>query len=92
MSSAIHNLDTLREAAITLLKEVESLASQQEPQPPRLGLHEEVARYESELIREALLRTRGNQRRAAKLLGVKVTTLNCKIKRLGIQPEFLSTD
>ena len=84
MSSSIHNLDTLREAAITLLREVETLASRQEPQP-WLGLHEEVQRYESELIREALQRTRGNQRRAAKLLGVKVTTLNCKIKRLGIE-------
>ncbi len=39
----------------------------------------------SELIRNALQRTRGNQRRAAKLLGVKVTTLNCKIKRFGIE-------
>jgi len=87
MSSAIHNLDTLREAATTLLREVESLASRQEPQPPRLALQEEVQRYETELIREALQRTRGNQRRAAKLLGVKVTTLNCKIKRLGIQCE-----
>ena len=86
MSSSIHNIDTLREAAITLLREVESLASRQEP-PPRLGLQEEVQRYESELIREALQRTHGNQRRAAKLLGVKVSTLNCKIKRLGIQPE-----
>ena len=85
MSTSIHNIDTLREAAITLLREVESLASQQEPAPARLGLQEEVQRYESELIREALQRTRGNQRRAAKLLGVKVTTLNCKIKRLGIQ-------
>jgi DNA-binding NtrC family response regulator len=84
MSSSMHNLNTLREAAITLLREVETLASQQEPQP-RLGLQEEVQRYESELIREALQRTRGNQRRAAKLLGVKVTTLNCKIKRLGIE-------
>ena len=86
MSSVIHNIDTLREAAITLLREVESLASQQAP-VPRLALQEEVARYESELIREALQRTRGNQRRAAKLLGVKVTTLHCKIKRLGIQGE-----
>ena len=40
MSSSINNLDTLREAAITLLREVESLASQQEPQPARLGLQE----------------------------------------------------
>lgn len=86
MSSSIHNLESLREAAVTLLREVESLARQQEPQNGHhLGLQEEVQRYECELIRHALLRTRGNQRRAAKLLGVKVTTLNCKIKRLGIQ-------
>jgi DNA-binding NtrC family response regulator len=87
MSSSFHNINTLREAAMTLLREVESLASQQEPpSTQRLGLQEEMQRYESELIRDALHRTRGNQRRAAKLLGVKVTTLNCKIKRLGLQP------
>jgi DNA-binding NtrC family response regulator len=86
MSSSFHNINTLREAAQTLLREVESLASQQEPPTTqRLGLQEEMQRYESELIRDALHRTRGNQRRAAKLLGVKVTTLNCKIKRLGLQ-------
>jgi DNA-binding NtrC family response regulator len=85
MSSSFHNINTLREAAMTLLREVESLASQQEPPTTqRLGLQEEMQRYESELIRDALHRTRGNQRRAAKLLGVKVTTLNCKIKRLGL--------
>jgi DNA-binding NtrC family response regulator len=90
MSTSIHNLDNLREVALMLLREVESLASRQEPQngDQPLGLHEEVQRYESELIRHALLRTGGNQRRAAKLLGVKVTTLNCKIKRLGIQHDF----
>jgi DNA-binding NtrC family response regulator len=80
----LHNLNGLREAAITLLREVESLASKQPHTDRKLGLQEEVQRYESELIRDALQRTRGNQRRAAKLLGVKVTTLNCKIKRLGI--------
>jgi two-component system response regulator AtoC len=81
---ARHNLDNLREAALTVLREVEQLASRQ-PEPDRnLGLQEEVQRYERELIRSALQRTRGNQRRAAKLLGVKVTTLNCKIKRYGI--------
>lgn len=81
---ARHSLDNLREAALTVLKEVESLTSNQ-PEPERqLGLQEEVQRYEIELIRNALQRTRGNQRRAAKLLGVKVTTLNCKIKRYGI--------
>lgn len=81
---ARHNLDNLREAALTVLKELESLTNNQ-PEPERqLGLQEEVQRYEIELIRSALQRTRGNQRRAAKLLRVKVTTLNCKIKRYGI--------
>jgi DNA-binding NtrC family response regulator len=82
----ISNLNGLREAALTLLREVESLATRHPQFNSRLGLQEEVLRYESELIRQALQRTGGNQRRAAKLLGVKVTTLNCKIKRLGIQP------
>ena len=88
MSSEVEipNLDNLREAALTLLREVESLASRQPQNGHKLALQEEVQRYESELIRQALQRTGGNQRRAAKLLGVKVTTLNCKIKRLGIQP------
>lgn len=81
----IHNLNSLREAAITLLREVELLASRQPQTNHKLGLQEEVQRYESELIREALQRTHGNQRRAAKLLGVKVSTLNCKIKRLRIE-------
>jgi DNA-binding NtrC family response regulator len=87
MSSEVEipNLDNLREAALTLLREVEALASRQPQNGHKLGLQEEVQRYESELIRQALQRTGGNQRRAAKLLGVKVTTLNCKIKRLGIQ-------
>ena len=88
MSSSINNIESLREAALTLLREVETLASRQETQNnEKLALQEEVARFESDLIRQALQRTHGNQRRAAQLLGVKVTTLNCKIKRLGIQAD-----
>lgn len=82
---ALNNLNSLREAALALLREVDSLRrNQRNTSNEKLGLHEEVQRYEVELIRQALQRTRGNQRRAAKLLGVKVTTLNCKIKRFGI--------
>jgi DNA-binding NtrC family response regulator len=88
----IHNLNSLREAAMMLLREVESLANRQTQTNHKLGLQEEVQRYETELIREALQRTRGNQRRAAQLLGVKVTTLNCKIKRLGIELAQPDTD
>ena len=92
-SSFNYNLISLREAALTVLREVDSLTSRESNGngngngKQQFGLQEEVQRYESELIRNALQRTRGNQRRAAKLLGVKVTTLNCKIKRLGISIE-----
>ena len=79
-----NTLNSLREAALTVLREVDSLTSSRPGPPERFGLQEEVQRYEIELIKNALQRTRGNQRRAAKLLGVKVTTLNCKIKRFGI--------
>ncbi len=85
-SSFNYNLISLREAALTVLREVDSLTSRETNGNGKqeFALQEEVQRYESELIRNALQRTRGNQRRAAQLLGVKVTTLNCKIKRLGI--------
>ena len=79
-----HTLNSLREAALTVLREVDSLTSRLPSPSQKFGLQEEVQRYEVELIKSALQRTRGNQRRAAKLLGVKVTTLNCKIKRFGI--------
>ncbi len=46
---------------------------------------ETVARFERELIEETLRKARGIQRRAARLLGIKPTTLNEKIKRLGVK-------
>ena len=61
---ARHNLDNLREAALTVLKELESLTSSQSEPDRKLGLQEEVQRYEVELIRDALHKTRGNQRQA----------------------------
>jgi DNA-binding NtrC family response regulator len=86
-SSFNYNLNTLREAALTVLRELDSLTSRQNNGHRKFDLQEEVQRYEIELIKNALQRTRGNQRRAAQLLGVKVTTLNCKIKRFGISIE-----
>jgi len=43
-----------------------------------------VDRYEKDLIEATLSKCRGVQKRAAELLGLKATTLNEKIKRLGI--------
>lgn len=45
----------------------------------------EVKEFETSLIRLALARTGGHQARAAKLLNIKPTTLNSKIKLYGIQ-------
>lgn len=46
-----------------------------------LVMPERIAFYEAQLIRAALRETGYHQMRAAKLLGVKPTTLNCKIKK-----------
>ncbi|TDI42532.1 MAG: sigma-54-dependent Fis family transcriptional regulator [Acidobacteria bacterium] len=53
--------------------------------PPGLSLGAAVASYERRLIREALERSSGVQRQAARLLGMRPTTLNEKIKRLGLR-------
>ena len=82
-----NRLNTLREVALTLLREVESLRVSQTPNSQRsVRLYEEVQKFEVDLIRSALGRTAGNQTRAAQLLGVKLTTLNTKIKRYRIPP------
>lgn len=49
-----------------------------------LTLKQRVEAYERRLIRVALERAGGNQHRAALALGVRPTTLNEKLKRLGI--------
>ncbi|MBD3867709.1 MAG: sigma-54-dependent Fis family transcriptional regulator [Acidobacteria bacterium] len=49
-----------------------------------VGLSQAVADFESALIRAALEQAGGVQKKAAEILGLKPTTLNEKIKRLGI--------
>ncbi|MFN8007833.1 MAG: helix-turn-helix domain-containing protein [Terriglobia bacterium] len=46
----------------------------------------QVQEYERKLIGEALFLARGNQAKAARLLGLRPTTLNSQIQRLGIDP------
>ena len=80
-----HNIDTLRELVLRLLGEVQSI---NEVSAITIGsdfdFYEEVTRFEIDLIRRALLQTGGHQMRAAKLLNLKVTTLNSKIKHYNI--------
>lgn len=77
-----HRLTTLRELATTLLSEVEEIARARSLDIRHgINIHDEVRRYEAELIRRALKLTGGHQSRAARLLGLKKTTLHSKIKR-----------
>ncbi len=78
-------LNTLRETVLQLLDEVESLAISA-PVDIKGGARfcDEVRQFEVNLIRTALGRTSGSQTRAARLLGLKPTTLNAKIKRYNI--------
>lgn len=78
---------SLKVLALSLLGQIESLEGQiGADELPELNLQREVHEFEATMIRSALAKTGGRQRRAARLLGVKVTTLNTKIKRLGINP------
>jgi len=54
------------------------------PLPDGVRFYDAVGRFERQLIEGALRRTGGVQKHAAELLGLKATTLNEKIKRLGI--------
>ena len=52
--------------------------------PDGVRFYDAIGRFERQLIEGALRRTGGVQKHAAELLGLKPTTLNEKIKRLGI--------
>ncbi len=80
----------LKNLALSLLMEVQSLS-----EVPTLDIkngidfYEEVSRFEVDLIQRALAHTGGNQVRAARLLNMKVTTLNSKIKHYNISVDVL---
>jgi transcriptional regulator with GAF, ATPase, and Fis domain len=79
-------IGSLKILALTLLHAIEALEDADGDGTAVLDLRLEVHRFEAELIRSALIRTGGRQRLAARLLGMKVTTLNTKIRRYGIEP------
>ncbi len=92
-SSVMNNrLEALTVLSQSLLREVEALRHNtkseteiiNEVKEGKIDLDKEVQKFEVELIRCALVRTGGRQRRAAKLLNVKISTLNAKIRRYGI--------
>jgi transcriptional regulator with GAF, ATPase, and Fis domain len=80
-----NSLATLQELVLRLLCEVQCM-NEVSPITIESGFdfYDEVSRFEIELIRRALLQTGGHQVQAAKLLNLKVTTLNSKIKHYQI--------
>ena len=84
--TASSRMTYLKILALSLLREIASAENMSEGQSnDTIDLQAEVRRFETELIRSALIQTGGRQRQAARLLGTKVTTLNTKIKRYKIE-------
>lgn len=87
-------LDTLQATALSLVREIKSLGITKSKVDVTAGVdfYDEVRRFEADLIRQALILTDGHQVRAARLLGLGVTTLNSMIKRYGICPHDPARD
>ena len=92
----LNRVQRLLDIADTLLRETETLArykafTEESSRLQSLNLsvgidfYDEVQRFETGLIRLALDQTRGHQAKAARLLHIKPTTLNSKIKLYGIE-------
>ena len=83
-------LEELRAELRRLLSETANLTNKVEIHPDRpIDIREEVAKYERQLITAALSIAKGKQKDAAKLLRLSPSTLNVKIKALGIDPTDL---
>jgi transcriptional regulator with GAF, ATPase, and Fis domain len=97
-----NRVEALRALATLMIREVESIekvvpSSDENFDDKDFCLQDEIQRYEADLIRSALVKAQGRQRRAARILGVKVTTLNAKIKKydinwrvIGVESDFVS--
>jgi transcriptional regulator with GAF, ATPase, and Fis domain len=90
-SASRSNLTTLKELVLRLLSEVQCIGEVNAlTLKGGVDFYDEVSRFEIDLIRRALLQTGGHQVHAAKLLNLKVTTLNSKIKHYNISPTGFS--
>lgn len=86
-------VEALKLLTLALLREVDVLGQNASTHNDRgINLSEEVRRFESQLICSALIRTNGRMRPAARLLGMKVTTLHAKIKRHNIDSKEIGKD
>jgi DNA-binding NtrC family response regulator len=70
-------------ATLTIHEEFGALA----PSDEQIDLKSRLLAYERDLISAALAESGGNQRRAARQLGILPTTLHEKMKRLGLRAD-----
>jgi transcriptional regulator with GAF, ATPase, and Fis domain len=79
-------IDSLKEFAASLLEEIRALKYVEENQIREgIDFYEEVENFEIQLIEAALHKAGGNQKGAARLLNLKPSTLNMKIKTLKLK-------
>lgn len=85
-----NQLEALKSLSFLFIREINSLEQTQttlegeiESDHP-ICLSTELQRIEVKMIRCAMIRAMGNQTKAAKLLGIKLTTLNMKLRRYKI--------
>lgn len=78
-------LEVLKSVAMILVNEIEAFQYFRPVNISKgISLPEEMRLFETHLIQSALERTGGHQTRAAQLLGINLTTLHNKLKRLNI--------
>lgn len=82
-----NSIEVLKEMAFNLLQEVKALSHSPATDFARgIDFYDAVRRFEIDLIHRALAITDGHQSRAARLLNLKITTLNSMMKRYNIVP------
>jgi DNA-binding NtrC family response regulator len=89
-------LEALRSLVLVFLRELDNLKKvlgprRQRPWGDKIDLESEMAAIEIAIIKHALLRSRGNQAAAARMLSINPSTLHAKLKKHGITSEKLST-
>jgi DNA-binding NtrC family response regulator len=89
-------LEALRSLVLVFLRELDNLKKilgprRQRPWGDKIDLEREMAAIEIAIIKHALLRSRGNQAAAARMLSINPSTLHAKLKKHGITSEKLST-
>jgi DNA-binding NtrC family response regulator len=88
LKTSRRRITALKKLTLELVREVQSIGEVKVLDlDSGLDFYNEVTHFEIELITRALVLTGGHQARAAKLLNLKGTTLNSKIKLYNIRPE-----